>query len=153
MEDLAFCGEFNDEFGRNPNIFVCDTYYFDFSKNVEQYIMNILDWWNEQLAKIRPVNYQAYLQTRKWKNKRYRALRRARYSCQINEQHTKNLHVHHRTYKRLGFERPQDLIVVCAMCHATIHNTQMFPTKRNQSVRKIVVNDAFSLDMNIHDPN
>jgi hypothetical protein len=40
--------------------------------------------------------------------------------CQVcNSPH--NPEVHHRTYKRLGDERPNDLIVLCSDCHAVFH--------------------------------
>lgn len=30
---------------------------------------------------------------------------------------TSRLHVHHRTYERLGEELPEDLVVLCEVCH------------------------------------
>lgn len=37
---------------------------------------------------------------------------------------TNNLHVHHRTYKHVGFERPWELVTLCSSCHASLHHYQ-----------------------------
>lgn len=31
------------------------------------------------------------------------------------------LDLHHRTYKRLGAERPADLVLICERCHSRVH--------------------------------
>lgn len=64
--------------------------------------------------------YQDYLQTEHWQQTRRGALRRAGYSCQVCSEKAK-LHVHHRTYARLGHELDTDLIVLCAECHELFH--------------------------------
>jgi hypothetical protein len=38
------------------------------------------------------------------------------------------LEVHHRTYERLGRERPEDLLVLCEKCHAVEHGRE--PTEK-----------------------
>lgn len=64
--------------------------------------------------------YAAYLNSPEWKQKRLEALRRANYRCEACPE-TESLEVHHLTYDRLGFERPQDLRVLCNPCHSQEH--------------------------------
>jgi hypothetical protein len=61
--------------------------------------------------------YENYLTSAAWRRLRYAALRRARWRCERCGAHVTNLDVHHRTYKRLGHERLDDLEVVCTTCH------------------------------------
>lgn len=70
--------------------------------------------------------YGAYLNSPEWKERRREALVRADNCCEgcgVIE----HLEVHHLTYDRLGFERPQDLMVLCNACHAREHGRA--PTK------------------------
>lgn len=62
------------------------------------------------------MNYQAYLKTIAWKERRTAALRRAGYRCQVCNG-SDRLEVHHRTYERIGQEDPADLTVLCHECH------------------------------------
>lgn len=64
--------------------------------------------------------YAAYLQTAGWRTRRNQALRDASYACGRCGA-TRDLEVHHRSYERLGAERPQDLEVVCHGCHKGHH--------------------------------
>ncbi|SRR6266487_3720552 len=68
------------------------------------------------------IDYEAYLQTSAWRKRRQQALRHAHYRCQVCND-PKTLHVHHRTYERLGGEDPTDLIVLCAPCHVIFHTS------------------------------
>lgn len=69
------------------------------------------------------AEYVAYLRSEHWLNMRKAALLRAEYRCQVCNG-TKNLEVHHRTYERLGEERPADLTVLCHRCHRVHHGTK-----------------------------
>lgn len=71
--------------------------------------------------------YADYLASEHWQKARKRALTRAENRCQICNQ-TDQLDVHHRTYERLGRERPMDLTVLCHRCHALFH--RLMPTLR-----------------------
>lgn len=31
------------------------------------------------------------------------------------------LNLHHKTYKRLGCERPEDVVLICERCHSRVH--------------------------------
>lgn len=62
------------------------------------------------------VNYQQYLQSPQWEEKRNKKLQDYGHRCQLcNSVHS--LHVHHRTYERLGNEDMNDLTVLCSICH------------------------------------
>ena len=76
-----------------------------------------------RLEALRAMPYDEYLQTEHWQSVRKNALKRARYKCQACNS-SGELHVHHKTYDHLGQEWPSDLLVVCADCHAKIHNKE-----------------------------
>jgi 5-methylcytosine-specific restriction endonuclease McrA len=73
---------------------------------------------------LHTMPYELYLQTPEWKQRRQDALDRARKACQLCNC-TTTLEVHHRTYKRRGFESDHDLIVLCRSCHEKHHD--VFP--------------------------
>jgi hypothetical protein len=50
---------------------------------------------------------------------------------------SKNLHVHHINYKRIGQEWPTDVVVACARCHLLIHSIE----ERNAH---IIIKNKFS---------
>lgn len=66
-------------------------------------------------------NYTKYLQSKHWQRVKERYMKSKRpkrcYLCGTTE----NLHLHHRTYKRLGQEYLRDLTMLCAKCHSEIH--------------------------------
>ena len=74
----------------------------------------------------KPVNvwwtYNEYLQTPHWKEVRQQALQKYGGKCALNDKHPDAVHVHHRNYQRLGAELPEDVIVLCASCHAKHHD-------------------------------
>ena len=65
--------------------------------------------------------YAEYLKTPEWKQRRRRALTRAKHKCQLCGASGVELHVHHNTYENRGAEPACDLIVLCADCHAWFH--------------------------------
>lgn len=71
-------------------------------------------------SRMTKETYAEYLQSEHWKSTRIAALRRAGYRCQLCNAEGE-LHVHHRTYERLGHEHVADLIVLCANCHQAFH--------------------------------
>lgn len=70
------------------------------------------------------LNYYAYITSDEWRNKAEKAKARAGYRCQICNAHQSDvmLHAHHRTYERLGNERPDDITVLCEECHGKFHD-------------------------------
>lgn len=66
------------------------------------------------------AQYAVYLQSPHWLAIREWAKQRAQYKCLICNMGGK-LHVHHRTYERVGCELPDDLVVLCEDCHNKFH--------------------------------
>ena len=68
-------------------------------------------WWDE---------YDAYMNSPEWHQKREKALARDRYLCQgcLERQ---AVHVHHLTYQRLFKELLCDLVSLCTDCHQLCH--------------------------------
>jgi 5-methylcytosine-specific restriction endonuclease McrA len=66
------------------------------------------------------IIHRVYLQTKEWRDKRLKALKRAGYACQICKA-VDELDVHHNTYERLGREYLSDLVVLCRTCHDVFH--------------------------------
>lgn len=62
------------------------------------------------------IDYAKYIRSPKWKRKAAAAKERAGHRCQICNS-PDNLNAHHRTYVRLGHERPDDITVLCRQCH------------------------------------
>ncbi len=77
-------------------------------------------------AKPKPqkrVEYHAYIASKAWQRKREEAFRHhGRFCCECESQDM--LHVHHKTYGRLGRERMADLEVLCVDCHALRHERE-----------------------------
>jgi hypothetical protein len=75
----------------------------------------------KELAQKR--DYREYLQSSSWLEKRKAAIARAEGRCQLCNS-TSQLQVHHRTYERVGDERPQDLVTLCDSCHYWFHKAR-----------------------------
>ena len=69
----------------------------------------------------KPIDYKWYIQSFIWKAKAHRAKELAGFKCQLCNAN-QELHAHHRTYDQLGFEKIEDITVLCADCHAKFHN-------------------------------
>jgi hypothetical protein len=82
-----------------------------------------VDWTarNEHLAELGWASYQDYLASPRWHKLKHEALRQAEHRCQLCDR-DKRLHVHHRTYRRLGTDdEGRDLLVLCERCHGKFH--------------------------------
>jgi hypothetical protein len=64
--------------------------------------------------------YLKYITSPVWKARAFDAIEKAGKKCQMCNS-PKYLQVHHRTYERLGKERPSDLITLCSKCHSKFH--------------------------------
>ena len=64
--------------------------------------------------------YDEYLWQLHWRETRKKALKRAGYRCEKCENQVR-LHVHHKTYARLGQELDGDLLALCTECHNEAH--------------------------------
>lgn len=73
--------------------------------------------------------YQDYLNSDIWKQKRLKVLNRAKFVCERckKEQATQ---IHHKTYEHIFNEPLSDLLAVCADCHRTIHGIKSVEEKR-----------------------
>lgn len=66
--------------------------------------------------------YQEYLQTRHWKAFRRKVIgRKGRKKC-TNCRSKKHIHVHHMTYENVGFEKLDDVTILCSVCHKLHHD-------------------------------
>lgn len=70
------------------------------------------------------MSYAEYLASPEWKMRRAAALERSAHRCQLCAYSGRNLDVHHNTYQRIGDERPEDLVVLCKLCHRRHHMKQ-----------------------------
>ena len=89
------------------------------------------------------VKYERYLKTKKWKNLAKRVRQRANNRCQHCNT-TGLLHVHHKTYERVGNERITDLIALCPACHEIEHISKTIPNsietpEQPKKVRKLII--------------
>ena len=72
------------------------------------------------LAYLRQPNYDRYIQSDAWRKRADECKRRAGYRCQLCNS-AGPLEAHHRTYERLGREKPEDLTCLCSRCHREYH--------------------------------
>lgn len=72
------------------------------------------------------LDYQAYLLSEKWQQKRRAALKRAGYKCQYCGKSGIPLQVHHLHYRNFGKEKPNDLRVACEDCHPIADQIRRF---------------------------
>jgi hypothetical protein len=66
------------------------------------------------------ARYRAVMASGGWRRRRAAAIRRAGRRCQRCGVRGP-LDVHHLTYRRLGRERPGDLLALCESCHGALH--------------------------------
>lgn len=81
----------------------------------------------------RKAQHRAYLRSPEWKGRRKDALVAAGGRCQDCGA-TRDLHVHHLTYKRHGRELPRDLRVLCARCHRGRHRGDHFDDRLDRLI-------------------
>lgn len=83
-------------------------------------------------------NYKDYLNTKHWEFLRIQIGVKCKRTCQSCSKvfEERNYHVHHITYKRIGQERLNDLILVCKECHRKLHSDTEFTRTFYRSLRK-----------------
>lgn len=64
--------------------------------------------------------YRKYLKSKEWKSIKKKIRRRDKNQCRICF-YSKNLNVHHMTYRRIFKENCNDLILLCKRCHDKLH--------------------------------
>lgn len=68
------------------------------------------------------AEYQLYLQSIKWKNKRQQVFQKYGKQCVLcGNSNEKDLVIHHRRYDNVGNEPTEDLIPLCKSCHSSYH--------------------------------
>lgn len=66
------------------------------------------------------TNYETYLQSPHWRRIRIQYRQSHPWLCGVCGA-TELLELHHKTYERIGSERLDDLIPLCAQCHPLVH--------------------------------
>ena len=79
--------------------------------------------------------YAEYLTTEHWQRTRREALARSGYRCAICGDRS-SLQVHHLSYERLGWERPDDLEVLCEQHHRESHPEHL-PLKERIALTRV----------------
>ena len=67
--------------------------------------------------------YENYLLSDHWQDvrRRFYLSKLWKGHCYCCKQSSRQIHIHHRTYNRLGKERLLDLVAICANCHKVVH--------------------------------
>jgi len=90
------------------------------------------------------MKYSDYLKTKHWENVRRQVLDAYEHACSFCCAKD-DIHVHHRTYKRIGNEHWGDLVVLCKECHAVFHLNRkaegQFEYGENQKTTEDVLRD------------
>ena len=74
----------------------------------------------KQIVKPRKIDYNKYIKSKKWKQFRLIALDFYNHECGCcGSRH--ELEVHHKTYKNLGNEKIEDVMLLCHTCHLEEH--------------------------------
>lgn len=82
----------------------------------------------QEVEKENRTDYTTYLSSPEWQGVRRMALEYAQGRCQVCNS-SGYLHVHHRTYARLGQENPSDVTVLCKPCHTIYHDGGRMPDR------------------------
>lgn len=113
-----------DEFNSLPqkSIEVIENHKGIIFENARNLQKDLIDTLKENRDSLRIAEYNSYLNSRPWKNKREIVLKRDNYICQgcLKNQATE---VHHLTYDNIYNELLFQLISVCKPCHNIIHNS------------------------------
>lgn len=81
-------------------------------------------WWFKAFVsaneKYSRMLYEAYIRSKAWQSKRLDAMQRAGDLCE-HCRLAMATQVHHKTYDRIGDEKPDDLMALCNDCHCGKH--------------------------------
>jgi len=72
------------------------------------------------------ISYQQYLKGEHWQDVRRRYWKSKLHNggCYVCERTNVQLQLHHKTYKRVGNERLNDLLLLCGDCHKAAHELE-----------------------------
>jgi len=94
-------------------------------EEAENELQSIISTCGEQTGYFNGYDtYKDYLESDHWEEVRAEALKRYDGRCALDASHANAVHVHHRTYDRLGAELSEDVIVLCSACHAKHHEKE-----------------------------
>lgn len=83
--------------------------------------------------------YYDYMQSRHWRLKKAAFKKSKLYfgRCHVCKSDEKGLHIHHKTYTRVGKEHLSDLVCLCEKCHYELHDlmNEKDKSKRSTKVR------------------
>lgn len=89
----------------------------------------------EEIERCQTMPYADYLALPWWDFVRARALRRARGVCELcQEAHATE--AHHTTYKRIGREKPDDMVALCRSCHEHVTRQGLDKLSRGDLLRR-----------------
>lgn len=84
------------------------------------------------------MTYEQYLRSPHWKSLRLEFWQHGPHSGKCcNCSNRNNLHLHHKTYKRIGHENLDDLCLLCERCHDKIHGREKTAGKKSLYRREI----------------
>jgi 5-methylcytosine-specific restriction endonuclease McrA len=89
---------------------------------------------------MRLSEYHAYLRSPEWEAKKLKMFQlRGRHCERCGSR--KDIEVHHKTYKRLGRERYEDLEVLCGYCHGLEGGYERLHDERVGDIQRLNEND------------
>lgn len=70
------------------------------------------------------MTYKEYISSPEWAKLAQEVKRRRKYECALDPTHAGPVEAHHRSYRQLGHEAPEDIILLCEQCHRRFHHRQ-----------------------------
>ena len=96
------------------------------------------------------MNYDDYMNSARWRERReaYFEVRSRR--CRANGCYSREaIELHHRTYARLGHERDDDLVALCAKCHKKVHVAEARMREGNPALTRSAAILQATVDLHI----
>jgi hypothetical protein len=90
------------------------------------------------------VDYAAYLLTNHWRTLRAKIYDLRKHKCERCKKEIKLYHVHHKSYKHIGFERIGELMLVCYECHEILHKNKDAKRVRQAKKKQKDINDVLA---------
>jgi len=73
----------------------------------------------------RKIEYADYINSQKWKSFRLSIIKERGYKCEKCGANNRIIHAHHLTYERFMKELPEDIQLLCVLCHKEVHNKKL----------------------------
>ena len=89
------------------------------------------------------VEYLEYIASPRWKRRKLLYYAKYEKVCGACKS-VQNIHLHHHTYARLGYEHDEDLVPLCELCHDEVHRLHKL-SGRSKSLTAMT--EAFILDL------